>query len=408
MERATDEDIAGMRETVAGLSSFAGRGPGTDAERRAAHWLAARLHKATGRRSRLEVHWVRPQRAVVLALHIVAAVAASLLSVSEPEVAAVMLVVALFSLIGDATGRIELLRRLTPARATQHVVASPGGADKPVLLVIAASCDVPAGGALRGPLVRRAARAARRLTGGRGPSATAWLALAILAILGCAIARSRGVDARWLGGLQLVPTVALLPAFALLVDASLTPRGPGANADGTAAALALALAAALRAVPPERLAVEVVLLGASAGTGLGARRYVAKRRGAEPERLALLELKPCGRGRPHHWESDGELAPLGFHPRMRAVAAAVAGAQPELGARAVRGRGTGAALAARERGWPAIALGTLDAGGEIPGAGRSDDVPERVEDVSLRASYEFALAFVRALDLDLGRTDGAR
>jgi hypothetical protein len=398
MERATNNDVAAMRETVASLASFANRGPGTDPERRAALWLAPRLREATGRRPRLEVHWVRPQRAAMLALHIVVAVAASLLAVSAPAVAAGVLGLVLVSLAADASGRLYIGRRITPERATQHVVASPPKADKPVLLVIAASCDAPAGGALRGPLAGRALAAARRFAGGRAPGAYAWLALAVTAILACAVARSRGVDSSALGALQLVPTVALLPAFALLVDAALTPRGPGANADGSGVAVALALARALRADPPERLAVEVALMGASAGTGLGARGYVARRRHASTERVALLELKPCGRGRPHWWRNDGELFPLAFHPGMRSAAQDVAEAHPELGARPLRGRGGGIALAARERGWPALALGALGADGAVPSAGRADDVAERVDDISLKATYELALAVVRRLD----------
>jgi hypothetical protein len=408
MERASDQDIAGMRETAAALSAFAGRGAGTDAERRAALWLLGRAREASGRRPRLEVHWVRPQRAVMLALHAVLAVGASLLSVGAPEAATAVLAVTALSLAVDLAGRPGPGRRLTPERATQHVIAPPADAGPPVLLVLAAATDVPRGGALRGPLVGRAAALARRWGLARGPSPAAWLLLAVLAILACSIARTAGADPSWLGGVQLVPTVSLLPVFGLLVDAALTPYGPGANGDASAVALALALTAALREAPPRNLAVELALHGASAGTGLGARAYVGRRRGADPGRIVLLELKPCGRGRPHWWCSDGELFPLALHPRLRELAAGVADARPELGARPWHGRGAGAALAARERGWAAIAVGTLDADGAVPGLATAGDVPERLDDISLRASYELALELVRAIDNDVspsGRRD---
>lgn len=401
MERATDKDIGGMRDTAAGLTAFAGRGAGTDAERRAAHWLLGRLRAATGRTGRLEVHWVRPQRAAMLALHAFVAVCASLLAVSEPEIAVAILAAVLVSMVADLSGRARLGRRLTPGRATQHVVASPADASKPVLLILAAAYDVPRGGALRGPLVARGSALARRLTAGRGPAAAAWMALAVAAILACAIARAAGTDASWLGLLQLVPTVALLPVFGLLIDAALTPYGPGANGDASAVAVTLAVAEALKASPPDSLAVEVALHGSSAGTGLGARAYVRRRRRADRGRVVVLELKPSGRGRPHWWESDGELVPLAFHPRLRGLAEGVARAHPELGATPWHGRGAGAALAARERGWSSIALGALDRDGGAPGAGRADDVPERLDDASLRATYEFALALVRAIDADV-------
>ena len=46
-------DSAGRTELIRELCSFEGRGPGTDAERRAANMLAARL-RSIGRRAQIE------------------------------------------------------------------------------------------------------------------------------------------------------------------------------------------------------------------------------------------------------------------------------------------------------------------------------------------------------------------
>ena len=69
-------------EAVAGLDAFSRRGAGTDAERRAANWLAS---QATGARTSVSVEpfWCRPNWAVAQAWHAALAVAGSLVSVAS-------------------------------------------------------------------------------------------------------------------------------------------------------------------------------------------------------------------------------------------------------------------------------------------------------------------------------------
>jgi hypothetical protein len=64
-------------------------------------------------------------------------------------------------------------------------------------------------------------------------------------------------------------------------------------------------------------------------------------------------------------------------------------------------RGTSAARAARAVGWPALALGCVDAAGAVPRAGTRGDTPERVDPAALQAALEACLALVAALDADL-------
>ena len=110
-------------ETTAGLAAFKDRGPGTDAERRAARWLAGEL-VASRHRVRIETFWCRPNWALAHAWHVALALAGSLVSVSHPTIGVVLLAVALVSTLADATIGISPGRRLSPERASQNVLAS--------------------------------------------------------------------------------------------------------------------------------------------------------------------------------------------------------------------------------------------------------------------------------------------
>src|SRR5919197_2427905 len=72
-----------MRSFVDGLCSHAGRGACTDAERRAALWLHDEL-RARGHHAWVETLWVRPLRALALALAALLAVAGRLLATAVP------------------------------------------------------------------------------------------------------------------------------------------------------------------------------------------------------------------------------------------------------------------------------------------------------------------------------------
>jgi hypothetical protein len=83
-------------ETIANLEGLSGRGAGTDAERRAAVWLARRLNAATTgvrsrRTARIEPFWCRPNWALAHAWHAAMAVAGSLVSRASPQVDTVVL-----------------------------------------------------------------------------------------------------------------------------------------------------------------------------------------------------------------------------------------------------------------------------------------------------------------------------
>jgi len=398
-------------ETVSGLAGIAGRGPGTDAERRAARWLQGRLRDA-GRDAELEPHWVRPQWPLVHGLHAAGGVAGSVVAVYAPAVGLGILVAVLVSCVLDLIGRAHLLRRATPQRATQNVVSPPppagGGAERVVRLVVSARYDAPRSGLVYREAVRRLGARAQRAAGGRLPGALGWIALALIALAAIAAARLAGLEPGWLGVVQLVPSAFLLLVVAAMVDIGLSETVPGAVEPASAAGVALALAGELDRHPPRRLGVEVVLAGAGDGPSLGMRGFVrGRRRRYRPEATVVLHLEPCGRGRPHWWTVDGPLVPHRLHPRLRELCEAVADEERHLRACPHRGHGLTGALRARLARWPAVAVGCLDDDEIVPGARQPGDRPGGVDPRAMESALEFCLALVERLDEDLGRRAGA-
>jgi hypothetical protein len=264
----------------------------TDAERRAALALAARLRGA-GRSPRIEARWVRPGWPAWQALFAATGVVGTVLSVDHPTTGLIVVGAALALSLAHGRGRLPLGR----ARATQDVVA-PATAPRPVALVVLAAVDRP-----RTALLRRV------------PAPLAWLQIALAVAAALAAARVAGAEGIGLGAAQLVPAVVLLLALAGLLDAGVEPA---AEADAAATDAAIALAAT---VPW----AEIVLVGGGE-LGLGARLRADRR---APDRIVLLWLEPAPRPA---WRSA--------HPTLAAIAhdagerlrgrALPAGARPAL------------------------------------------------------------------------------
>jgi hypothetical protein len=397
------------REVVTRLSSFPGRAAGTDAERRAAAWVREEL-RARGEEVSFETVWVRPYWAVTHALHAALAVAGSALSVLSPAAGVAVLGVALVSLLGDLSGSLFLLRRLTPRRATQNVVAIPSAparadpASAQVRLVLTANLDAGRGGSAYGNGWVRAEARLRRLLGGHLASPLGLAALTVVLLEGVAVDRLLGAGGSTLGAVQFVPTVLLLVGFAALIDVALSGAAPGANANASGVAIALATLDALRREPPFHLDVHLLLAGAGEAGALGARAFLSDRRrsGWRREEIALVAFEPCGVGTPRYFTHEGALIAARLHPRLIAQARAAADSERHLAAGAYRSHAVGAARAARRLRWPSIALGALDEH-DRPGAARQpEDLPGAVDRDALARSLEFTLAFIARLDADLG------
>jgi hypothetical protein len=379
----------GALETTAALADYDRRGPGTDAERRAARWLARELWKQ-GHRVSVEPFWCRPNWALAHAWHVALALAGSLLAVSHPTVGAVLLAVALLSIAVDALGGASPGRRLTPEHASQNVVAAPATERteaKPVRLIVTANYDVGRSALVYRDALRRPAAWLRRAA---GPFALGWLgalSVAIIWLLATAVIRiALPHPGRALDVLQLIPSVALVLTEALLLEAAGAGYGDPAGDDATGTAIAIELVRALQSTPPRNLAPELLLQGAGTGQEIGIRRYLrAHKREVRRDNAVVLGIAPSGVGEPNYWRNDGRLIPIPYARRLRELA----------DARPYRGRGGTPALPAAMSGVPAISIGALNQEGLVP---RS---PDGVDPEALSSVLELARALVGAIDTAL-------
>jgi hypothetical protein len=388
-------------EMTAMLAAIERRGPGTDAERRAARRLAQELTGA-GYKVRTEPFWCRPNWALAHAWHVALALAGSVLSVSQPTVGAAMLGAALLSVLADGLTGVSPGRRLTPERASQNVVAQTAANDDTATrLIITANYDAGRTALVYRDALRRPAAWLRRRT---GPLAFGWLgglSLTITWSLAVAVLRAtQKHPPHALGAIQLPPTVALVLALALLLEAAAASYGPAANDNASGTAVAIALANALGAGQPRNLTIELVLHGAGEGQEIGLRRYLRTHR-AERASTIVLGIAPCGGGQIRHWLSDGRLVPLRYARALRELGADL----DNTGGH--RGRGATPALAARVNGLPAIALGCLDTRGLPPRSHQTADIATTIDPTALDRAIEFALRLVDEIDASLAPAEAA-
>lgn len=304
----------------------------SDAERRRAEALARELRDA-GRDARVTVLWVRPSWRFVQSICALTAVAASIVAVDHALAGLIAAAAALLLATADLS-RHPLLRRLTPARATQNVIAPPPQrpGERPVTLILTAATDDPRGA--------DAPRLRVRITS---------LTLALMALLTVQLAaRAGGLNGLALDITQLVPTLALLAVVALHF---LTP--PPEAPTVSAAATVLEITRRLDEAPPRNLEVAVVMAGAGDAHAAGLRGWLGarRRRGLSPSAVAIIHVEP---GAPPWQDRDGLVAGRRAHPQLAGAARRAAGASNEE----TRRSATTAAGIVRADGWPAIAIGT--------------------------------------------------
>ena len=400
-------------ETAAALTEFPRRGAGTDAERRAAVWLAREV-RSPRRTVYLETFWHRPNWALAHAWHCLIAVAGGLLMVSHAAVGGAFVLVALISVLADwLTGR-SLGRRLTREHASQNVVSpapAPGTSDTApeVRLIVTANYDAGRTGLADRNAVRATGARLKRLAGGGRftPGWMGWLVIELIWLLAVAVIRDSGTNGTPIKIAQLIPTAALVVQAAFLLDLASAPFGAAAGDNAAGTAVAIALVHALDAAPPRRLGVELMLQGSGQNGMIGLRRHLRGRRtDRRPANTVVLGIAACGAGRPCWWVSDGAMVPLRYLARLRDLAARTGGPAAPLQAIAHFGRGTGPALPARPAGIPALTIGAVDGRGLAPRSQQASDTAQALDPAALDRVLEFALTLVDALDADLTRPTG--
>ena len=369
------------KREIEDLVAFRGRGPGTDAERRAARHLAGRL-EALGREAEVEPTRVLPNYALAHAIHALLGIAGSVVSVYRPALGAAITFAALASTLGDLTGAFFLVRRLTGARASQNVF-SPEDEGKPGVLVLVAHYDAARTGIVFG----------RRPPGPLGPFGLFFWSLAL--VFACTLARILGIEALPLTIVQFIPTVVLIASIALLVDIALSDVVPGANDNASGVATVLRLAERYGG-SLEHFDVWVVLTGAEEGFALGMRPWLKRHREElDPETTAFVCVDMAGYGTPKFARKEGLIFPTGYHPSLTSLAEE-AGAEPYVS------RLVTDSHPARAAGFPAIRISSLGARNWVPNYHRPTDTPDRLEPEALARTYEFCCEFIELIDEDIG------
>jgi|SRR5581483_8071232 len=394
-------------EVIRELCSFEGRGPGTDAERRASRMLASRL-RAMGRRAEIEPFFAHPQYAIVHLIHAAVGVAGSLLATVQPAVGFSLVFLAAISAYLDLNTRLYLARSLLFRRISQNVVSTGNRPDAPARLVLMAHYDAARTGYIFSKAQGRIRRLPERVRLGLGPFRLFfWLGLApLLPILG---ARMAGLDATWLSLLQAIPTIVLIVAAFLLIDISLSDIVSGACDNASGAAAVLSAAEDLTQHPPENLDVWIVLTGSEESFCEGSRAFVrSHRRQLDRQTTYLVNVDSVSYGQPAYEVSQGAVISLPHDPELIELCEALAAAsEPGAAAHPIRHPLLDDALPARVRRMRAITLRATDADGNLaPWYHTHEDVPERVDAAALTRATEFTVGLARLLDRDVGRRLG--
>src|SRR4051812_856520 len=396
-------------EVIHELCSFQERGPGTDAERRAADALAGRL-RGMGRRADIEPFFAHPQYALVHLVHAAMGIAGSLLATVQPAAGFALVLLAAVSTYLDLNTRFYLVRSLLFRRVSQNVVSPGSRPDVAARLILMAHYDAARTGYIFSKASNRIRRLPERTRLGLGPFRLFfWLGLApLLPILG---ARMAGLDATWLNALQAVPTIVLIVAGFLLIDIALSDIVPGAYDNASGVAAVLSAAEELGATPPENLDVWIVLAGAEESFCEGSRAFVrSRRREFDRASTVFVNVDSVSFGQVAYEVSQGPVISLPHDRQLIELCEALsaAGAAGPDGARPIRHPLLDDAMPARVRRKRAITLRTTDPDGNLaPWYHTHEDVPDRVDSEALTQATNFLVSLARLIDRDAGRSAGS-
>jgi hypothetical protein len=376
---------------IEALVAHEGRAPGSDAERRAARQLETRLGEM-GREASVEPIEVRPSFTLTYVLHALVAVAGSVLSVSAPLPATIVLVVTAASAYGDLTGGLRLTRRLlTPRRASQNVVSREDGG-RPGTLVLVAHYDAGHGGTAFGWRV-----ADRAFEG------FLW---SMVVVLACSALRLAGVDAAPVTIVQFAATVALIVSVPVLADIGLSGIVPGANDNASGVATVLRLAERYGG-DLDHFDVWVLLTGAEEGMELGMRAWLrAHRHGLARDSTAFVCVDEVGAGTVRYARREGYVIRAASNRELvelcDQIAEEDAAEDDRYGARPYTARRATDASAARAAGYAAISVSCLGANDRAPHHHSERDTVENVDPEALERAFRFCSELIELIDERIG------
>ena len=388
--------VVDPQREIQALVDFDGRWPGTDAERRAAGHLVARL-RSLGREAELEPTRVRPGYPLTHIVHALLGIAGSVLSVNKPLIGALLVLLAAVSTFGDLTGSFLLVRRLMPVRASQNVVSRSYGG-KPGLLVLTAHYDSARTGAVFGRRVLERTATLSKLV--RRPlglfGAFFW---SLVVILVCCILRIIGIDLLPITVIQFIATVVLIVAVPLLADIALSGVVPGANDNASGVATVMRLADRFDD-GLEHFDTLVLFPGAAEGFSLGMRAWLRRHR-KELDRAStvFLNVDMAGHGTVRWHQKSGFVIPLAFHPALLRLCEELA---QEHNARGIVRRTVSDAYSARSSGFPAVSVGCLNAMDYVPTYHQHTDLPSAIDDDALDRAYHFCSDLITLIDERIG------
>jgi hypothetical protein len=389
------------RTEIERLVEFRGRGPGTDAERRAGQHLRRRL-EALGREVDVEPTWIRPRWALAHTAYAVLGVVASVVATGAPVAGAIVAGAALILTIADLSGRIHLGRRLTGRRASQNVISREGG-HRPGTLVLVAHYDAARTGFVYGWMAEWRAALGHRIRRPIGPFAPVVWALA--GVLATAVLRSAGIDPLAVVIVQFLATVVLILAVPLLADISLSEVGPGASDNASGVATVLRLAERYGG-DLEHFDVWVLLTGGEEALAEGMREWMRRHRAElDPTATIFLNVDAVGNGTVRYTRRVGPLLPAAVHPRLVKLCGQIAEEDAEegrYGARAIVLRSIDDALAARRARFPAVSISCRGATDHPANLHRETDTPDRVDDAALERAFGFCSELIELIDERIG------
>jgi hypothetical protein len=387
------EDVIDTREEIDELVAVSGRGPGTDAERRAAQHLRGRLVEL-GRDAQLEPTWIRPNWPLAYTAYALFGVVGSIAATANGTVGAIVAGIALVAALADLSGRLHTGRRLTGRRGSQNVVSRDDG-ERPGTLVLVSHYDAARTGFAYGA----GASIGRRI----GPLRPLVAALALVAV--CALLRAAGADSTALSIVQFAGTVVLIVALPLLVDISLSGFGPGANDNASGVATVLRLAERY-GEELDHFDVWVLLTGGEEAFGEGMREWMRRhRRELDPRSTVFVNIDSVGAGTVRFARREGPLLGARPHPRLLALCEQIAAEDAEEGryhARPVAIRAPTDAVAARRAGFPAITVTCRDERDAVPHLHRPTDTADRIDDEALARAFGFCSELIELIDEEIG------